>query len=172
MAPSFDLDLALLSDPALRPIGEKVAAGQRLTTDDAAVLFRTPDLLGLGALADAANRAKHGKRVFFAANQHINPTNICILRKTCVFCSYARLPKEDGAYRYTMDQVYAEAAANPYVREFHEVSHRAHARRCRRGGVRGDYPLGPRGEDSAHHQLPHAGPRVRPQLHAQPVRGA
>src|ERR671939_64799 len=110
MAPSFDLDLALLSDPALRP-----------TADDAALLFRTPDLLGLGALADAANRAKHGKRVFFAANQHINPTNICILRKTCVFCSYARLPKEDGAYRYTMDQVYAEAAANPYVREFHIV---------------------------------------------------
>jgi aminodeoxyfutalosine synthase len=121
MAPSFDLDFALLSDPALRPIGEKVAAGRRLSADDAALLFRTPDLLGLGALADAANRAKHGKRVFFAANQHINPTNVCILRKTCVFCSYARLPKEDGAYRYTMDQVYAEAAANPYVREFHIV---------------------------------------------------
>ena len=59
--------------------------------------------------------------VYFAANQHINPTNVCILRKTCVFCSYARLPKESGAYRYTMDQVYAEAAANPYVREFHIV---------------------------------------------------
>jgi aminodeoxyfutalosine synthase len=59
--------------------------------------------------------------VYFAANQHINPTNVCILRNTCVFCSYARLPKEAGAYRYTMDQVYAEAAANPYVREFHIV---------------------------------------------------
>ena len=52
-------------------------------------------------MADAVNRAKHGDRVTFAANQHINPTNICILRKTCVFCSYARLPKEEGAYRYT-----------------------------------------------------------------------
>ena len=60
-------------------------------------------------MADAANRAKHGDRVTFAANQHINPTNICILRKTCVFCSYARLPKEEGAYRYTLEQVYAEA---------------------------------------------------------------
>jgi len=72
-------------------------------------------------LADAVNRAKHGGRVYFAANQHINPTNVCVLRKTCVFCSYARLPKEEGAYRYTMDQAYAEAAANPYVREFHIV---------------------------------------------------
>src|ERR671937_1345508 len=121
MAPALDLDPALLTDRALSPIAEKVGDGQRLTAEDGAVLFRTPDILGLGALADAANRAKHGKRVFFAANQHINPTNVCILRKTCVFCSYARLPKEDGAYRYTMDQVYAEAAANPYVREFHIV---------------------------------------------------
>ena len=121
MPAAFAFDVARLTDPALRPIAERVAAGERLSREDGAILFRSPDLLGVGALADAANQARHGKRVFFAANQHINPTNICILRKTCVFCSYARLPKEDGAYRYTMDQVYAEADANPYVREFHIV---------------------------------------------------
>jgi aminodeoxyfutalosine synthase len=115
------IDRTLLRDPALRPIAEKVAAGERLAPEEGAYLFRTPDLLGVGAMADAANRARHSDRVFFAANQHINPTNICILRKTCVFCSYARLPKEDGAYRYTMEQAFAEAAANPYVREFHIV---------------------------------------------------
>ncbi|HEX5436845.1 MAG TPA: CofH family radical SAM protein [Gemmatimonadaceae bacterium] len=111
----------LLTDPSLRRIADTLAGGGRLTAADGALLFRTPDLLGLGALADAANRARHGDRVYFAANQHINPTNICMLRKTCVFCSYARLPKEEGAYRYTMEQAYAEAAANPYVREFHIV---------------------------------------------------
>jgi aminodeoxyfutalosine synthase len=74
-------------------------------------------------MADAVNRAKHGDRVTFAANQHINPTNVCILRKTCVFCSYARLPKEEGAYRYTMEQVYEEAATanSTLTREFHIV---------------------------------------------------
>jgi aminodeoxyfutalosine synthase len=116
-----DVATTLLTDPALQPIAEKVRAGTRLSREDGAVLFRTPDLIGLGALADAANQAKHGRRVYFAANQHINPTNVCILRKTCVFCSYARLPKEEGAYRYTMEQAFAEAAANPYVREFHIV---------------------------------------------------
>lgn len=121
MPVAFPFDPARVSDPALRPIAEKAAAGERLSPADGAALFRTPDLLGLGALADAANRARHGDRVYFAANQHINPTNVCILRRTCVFCSYARLPKEDGAYRYTMEQVLAEAAANPYVREFHIV---------------------------------------------------
>jgi aminodeoxyfutalosine synthase len=121
MPASFAFDPASLNDPALRPIAARAARGERLTREDGAVLFRSPDRIGVGALADAANRARHGTRVYFAANQHINPTNVCILRKTCVFCSYARLPKEDGAYRYTMEQVYAEAAANPYVREFHIV---------------------------------------------------
>ena len=116
-----DVSFTRLTDPALRSIGAKVAAGTRLSAADGRTLFETSDILGVGHLANAANEAKHGRIVYFAANQHINPTNVCILRKTCVFCSYARLPKEAGAYRYTMDQVYEEAAANPYVREFHIV---------------------------------------------------
>ena len=119
--PVPELDPAGVTDPALRRVAEQVVAGERLDATDAHVMFTSADLIGLGKMADAANRARYGDRVYFAANQHINPTNVCILRKTCVFCSYARLPKEDGAYRYTMDQVYAEAAANPYVREFHIV---------------------------------------------------
>jgi aminodeoxyfutalosine synthase len=113
----------VISDPALRPIADKVAAGTRLSDADALTLFQTPDLLGVGALADTVNRAKHGDVVTFAANQHINPTNVCILRKTCVFCGYARLPKEEGAYHYTLDQVMEEAAAadNGLTREFHIV---------------------------------------------------
>jgi aminodeoxyfutalosine synthase len=116
-------DRSRISDPALHAIADRVLAGERLTSDDGVALFRTPDLLGLGTLADAVNRAKHGDRVTFAANQHINPTNVCILRATCVFCSYARLPKEEGAYRYTMDQVWAEAeqADGAMTREFHIV---------------------------------------------------
>jgi aminodeoxyfutalosine synthase len=117
------LDRSRISDPALHAIADRVMAGERLTSAEGVALFRTPDLLGLGTLADAVNRAKHGDRVTFASNQHINPTNVCILRATCVFCSYARLPKEDGAYRYTMDQVWAEAeqADGAMTREFHIV---------------------------------------------------
>jgi aminodeoxyfutalosine synthase len=110
-------------DSALDPITEKVARGDRLTREDALALFRSPDLLTIGRLADHANRAKHGDRVSFAANQHINPTNVCVLRNTCVFCSFARMPKEDGAYTRSLDEVFAEAdaaRANP-TREFHIV---------------------------------------------------
>ena len=91
-----ELDLAQLQDPALRAVGRKVLDGQRLDAEDARLLYDTPDLLGLGALADFANRRRNGDRVFFSANQHINPTNVCILRNTCTFCSFARMPKEDG----------------------------------------------------------------------------
>lgn len=112
-----------IADPAVRAIAEQVAAGARLTRADGVTLFESPDLTGVGILADAVNRARHGDVVTFASNQHINPTNICTLRTTCVFCGYARLPKEDGAYRYTLEQVMAEARTgnNGMTREFHIV---------------------------------------------------
>jgi aminodeoxyfutalosine synthase len=121
--PEISLDLAKITDRTLRAVGEKVASHTRLSHADAELLFTSSDLLGIGMLADYANRRKHGDVVTFAANQHINPTNVCYLRKTCVFCSFARLPKEDGAYHYTLDQVYAEAetAASGLTKEFHIV---------------------------------------------------
>lgn len=112
-----------LRDSALQPIAEKVRAGVRLEPADGVALYATSDLLGLGALADFANQRQNGDRVFFSANQHINPTNVCVLRNTCVFCSFARMPKEDGAYTRSLEEVYAEAeqARGMPTREFHIV---------------------------------------------------
>jgi aminodeoxyfutalosine synthase len=110
-------------DPALSPIVEKVEHGERLSRADALALFASPDLLTIGELADRANQRRNADRVFFAANQHLNPTNVCILRNTCVFCSFARMPTEEGSYTRTLDEVFAEADAardNP-TREFHIV---------------------------------------------------
>ena len=123
MATALTIPFERIADPAVRRIAEQVAAGTRLTQADGVTLFASPDLTGVGLLADAVNRAKHGDVVTFASNQHINPTNICTLRTTCVFCGSARLPKEAGAYRYTLDQVMAEAKSgnNGMTREFHIV---------------------------------------------------
>ena len=123
MPDKVSFDSSLIRDPALQPVADKLRAGERLDASNGALLFRSPDLLGVGAMADAANRARHGNRVTFAANQHINPTNICILRKTCVFCGYARLPKEEGAYRFSLDEILADSdrADNTITREFHIV---------------------------------------------------
>ncbi|MEP7228301.1 MAG: aminofutalosine synthase MqnE [Gemmatimonadales bacterium] len=120
---SGGIDLARLRDPLLRPIAEKVNRSERLDADDALLLYATSDLLGLGTMADYANRTRNGDRVFFSANQHINPTNVCILRNTCTFCSFARMPKEDGAYTRSLDEVFHEAAqaTGMPTREFHIV---------------------------------------------------
>jgi aminodeoxyfutalosine synthase len=112
-----------VSDPRLKPVATKVEAGERLSQHDALLLFDSADLLGIGAMADLANRRLNGNRVFFSANQHLNPTNVCILRKTCVFCSFARTPREAGAYTRSLDEVFeeAEAAREHPTREFHIV---------------------------------------------------
>ena len=105
---SEGIDALGLKDPALHPVAEKVLAGVRLDAADGLALYITDDLLGLGRLADFANARLNGDRVFFSANQHINPTNVCILRNTCTFCSFARMPKEDGAYTRSLDEVFHE----------------------------------------------------------------
>ncbi len=112
-----------MADPVVTRIAGKIAAGERLNAADALALYDSHDLIAIGALADKVNRAKNGDTVTFAANQHINPTNVCVLRTTCTFCGYARLPKEAGAYRYTLEQVLAEAAnaADGLTKEFHIV---------------------------------------------------
>jgi aminodeoxyfutalosine synthase len=117
------IDLTRLRDPLLHPIAEKVSGGVRVTAEDALVLYATADLLGLGMLADHANRIRNGDRVFFSANQHLNPTNVCILRNTCTFCSFARMPKEEGAYTRSLEEVFHEAAqaSGMPTREFHIV---------------------------------------------------
>jgi len=122
-AAALTIPFERIADHAVRGIAERIAEGRRLEGRDAAVLYRTADLTGLGLLADAVNRARHGDVVTFASNQHINPTNICTLRTTCVFCGYARLPKEAGAYRYTLDQVLEEARTGNQgmTKEFHIV---------------------------------------------------
>jgi aminodeoxyfutalosine synthase len=112
-----------ITDPRLRSVAAKVAAGKRLSQDDGLILFGSSDLIAIGAMANEANRRLNGDRVFFSANQHINPTNVCILRNNCVFCSFARTPKEEGAYVRSLDEVFeeAETAKDAPTREFHIV---------------------------------------------------
>jgi aminodeoxyfutalosine synthase len=110
-------------DPRLFRVYDKVQEGQRLDAADGLALFESNDLLAIGALADWANRQKNGDRVFFVANQHLNPTNVCVLRANCVFCSFARKPKEEGAYTMTLEEAFAEAdqIRETPIREFHIV---------------------------------------------------
>ena len=89
----------------LASISEKVNAGIPLSLDDGVALFREPDLLKLGALANQVRERLHGDRTTFNRNLHINPTNLCVA--SCKLCSFSRRsPDQPGAYTLSLSQAW------------------------------------------------------------------
>lgn len=91
------------TDPELEPIQEKMENRIRLDGNDGLALYQSPDLVGVGRLADAARRKRHGNRAFYVYNQHLNYTNVC--RNRCLFCAFSRDEAEAGAYTFSLDDV-------------------------------------------------------------------
>ncbi|MGC8763584.1 MAG: aminofutalosine synthase MqnE [Acidobacteriota bacterium] len=94
-------------DRALLPIVEKVEAGERLSFADGLTLFRSPDLLTVGALANRVREARNGNVAYFNVNRHINHTNVCITG--CTFCAFARKPGQEGGVRMTLEEILDKA---------------------------------------------------------------
>jgi aminodeoxyfutalosine synthase len=82
-----------MSDVTLDKIATKVRAQERLSFDDGVALFRHPDLLAIGQLANEVRERLHGDRTYFNRNMRIEVTNVCVA--SCLFCSFAKL--EEGA---------------------------------------------------------------------------
>lgn len=119
--PPLKVPARLLTDPALQPVAEKLAAGQRLDRSDGLALMNSRDLIGLGALANAARQAKNGRNAYYVVNRHLNYSNVCV--NQCAFCAFWRSPQTEGAYALSTDEVAAQAAEDPElaISEFHIV---------------------------------------------------
>jgi len=106
---------------SLASITEKVTKGGRIDDAEALYLFRSPELLEIGALAAAVNEQKNGKRVFFNVNRHLNYTNICVNR--CRFCAFSRTADEAGAYTHNLEEIRNRSveAASQGATEIHIV---------------------------------------------------
>jgi aminodeoxyfutalosine synthase len=115
---------------SLVSITDKVRDGQRIDDAEALYLFRSRDLLAIGALAASVNERKNGKRVLFNVNRHVNYTNICVNR--CKFCAFSRTADEPGAYTYDLQEIKNRAmeAASQGATEIHIV-----------GGLHPDLPF-------------------------------
>ena len=85
---------------ALHTIRDKVREGEPLSAQDGITLYRHPDLLAVGSLANEVRERLHGDRTYFNVNLHINPTNVCVA--DCRFCSFARL-RPGMPQAYTME---------------------------------------------------------------------
>jgi aminodeoxyfutalosine synthase len=83
---------------------EKVLEGRRLSFDDGVRLYKTDDILSLGFLANIVRERFNGNKTYFVKNHIINYSNICEL--DCKFCSFYRKEGQDGAYRFTLEQIF------------------------------------------------------------------
>jgi aminodeoxyfutalosine synthase len=114
-------------------IKDKLLAGEPLDFDDGVVLFRHPNLLDVGQLANEVRERLHGERTYFNRNMHINATNVCVAN--CMFCSFSRLkPGDPGAYTMSLEEAWgrlqARLDAKDPITEIHIVN-----------GLHGDLPF-------------------------------
>lgn len=96
---------ALQTDsPELAAIARKVQAQERITDEDALLLFEKASLPFVGALANQIRERKHGDTTYFNRNFHIEPTNVCVY--SCHFCSYSRLyAHRDEGWELSIEQM-------------------------------------------------------------------
>ena len=128
--PATNKTALVIDDARLQPIAAKVLAGERLSLEDGVALYRSPDLLALGWLANYVREKRHGDVCYFNVNRHINPTNVCVAH--CKLCAFGRSPEAPGAYTFALEEIWqrAEQGLREGATEFHLV-----------GGLHPDLPL-------------------------------
>jgi aminodeoxyfutalosine synthase len=88
-------------------ISRKLEARERLTFDDAVMLFRHPDVVAVGQLANQVRERLHGDRTYFNRNMRIEVTNVCVA--SCLFCSFAKLTEgAPGAHTMRLEEAWGE----------------------------------------------------------------
>lgn len=113
--------LEFIADPLLRPIAEKVLAGERLSFDDGILLYETNDLATVGRMANYVREQKNGDSTFFTVNRYVNHTNVCVV--SCKLCAFAVRPRQEGGWTYSAEEIVAQVrpSIEHGVRELHIV---------------------------------------------------
>src|ERR671910_1855056 len=114
---------ARLATAGLLDIADKLDRGIRLGADEGAQLFRCPDLLALGWLANREREKRHGARTYYNFNIRLEATNVCVA--SCLFCSFARLgPGTPGSYPMSLEQLWDKLRARSHqpLTEVHVVN--------------------------------------------------
>lgn len=118
----YDMGMRWIRDDALKPVAEKVLAGERLSFEDGLRLYQTRDLTTLMRLANRVREQRHGDKTYFVHSLRFSQTNICYVG--CTFCAFARRFGEEGAWDYSVDESieWIEARYQPGMTEIHIAS--------------------------------------------------
>lgn len=108
-------------DSRFHILHEKVQRGDRLTYDDGVALYRSPDILGVGYLANLVRERLHGNVTFYNVNRHINPTDVCVA--SCRLCAFGKHKKNENSYTMSLEEIWHRAGEGyaEAVSEFHIV---------------------------------------------------
>ncbi len=89
---------------AVLAVCEKSLAGERLTRNDAEILYYDANLHTLSSLAHAMRMRLHPKRIVtYVGDRNINYSNVCVC--ACRFCAFYRPPQAADAYVITREQL-------------------------------------------------------------------
>jgi aminodeoxyfutalosine synthase len=93
----------MVEEAGLGDILSKIRAGERISTDDGLRLYKSPNLLAVGYLANIVRERLNGDKAYFIYNQHINYSNICT--NLCKFCAFGKDKDHAQAYEMTVEDV-------------------------------------------------------------------
>jgi len=94
---------AMVVRSGLGDILEKVQGGERLTAEEGLRLYKNPDILSVGYLANIVRERKNNDNAYFIYNQHINYSNICT--NLCKFCAFGKDKSSELAYEMQIEEI-------------------------------------------------------------------
>lgn len=94
---------AMVQQADLGDILEKVKHKERLSLEDGLRLYKSPDILAVGYLANIVRERINNDNAYFIYNQHINYSNICT--NLCKFCAFGKDKDSDLAYEMSIEEI-------------------------------------------------------------------
>ncbi len=89
-------------EDAILEIYQKIENNQRISSEDALILFTKADLASLSYVSNFVRERINGKELYFVRNFHIEPSNRCI--HNCRFCSFSERVSGMG-WTYSFDDM-------------------------------------------------------------------
>src|SRR2546425_803743 len=97
----------VVEDPRLRPILEKVRAGDRLSYEGGRAFYHTRNLRPVVSRPTRCGGRLRGVLIYSTVNRHINPTDVCVA--SCRLCAFGKRVKDPKAYTMSLDEVWHRA---------------------------------------------------------------